>query len=169
MVRGTQSETAESASLGGYRIEDTIAAHLFGQPEQVTTVQSEAPKTRLALSLTGIISSDDPRFARAIITSTGNPPSIYAVGDTLEKADAKLHAIDKDMVLLERNGKFESLAMKRIKLESGDTEAQPATARSVTPQPASEPNDKTPDDEAKLENKPRLPAGLKNLDKALQN
>lgn len=169
-VQGTQSETPGPDKLGGYRTEDIIAAHLFGRSEQRQPLQAVASKTRLHLSLAGIIASDDPRYARAIIASQGSLPKIYAVGDRLEKADATLHSIDEDMVLLERNGKLESLAMVRAQLGLGRNAAGSTVKQSVIRQPALQSsNDVLDNEDDDGENEPNLPAGLRNIDRQLQN
>jgi len=143
-----------------------IAAHLFGRAEQKKEpVQKVAPKTRLNLALTGVIASNDPKYARAIIASGSKPAKSYGIGDTLGKSDVKLHSIEADKVLLERNGKLESLAMVRNQLRGASaTKTANGTSTKIS-QPAPQPKNQNNIPE---EGNEKLPAGLENLNKQLQ-
>ncbi len=148
------------------QMNQVIAAHLFGRPEQKKEpVQKVAPKTRLNLALTGVIASNDPKYARAIIASGSKPAKSYGVGDMLGKSNVKLHSIEADKVLLERNGKLESLAMVRNQLRGADNATVTNTAAKKASSPAAEPEieDDTPEQDDE-----NLPAGLQNLNKQLQ-
>ncbi len=148
-----------------------IAAHLFGRPEQKKQpVQTEAPKTRLNLSLTGVIASADPRYARAIIAAGSKPAKSYGVGDVLDKSDVKLHSIEANKVLLERNGKLESLAMARNQLRGANSEQLQQLSEPTPPlnQPETLPDEGiNPDDELDIDDED-LPAGLRNLNEQLE-
>lgn len=143
-----------------------VAAHLFGRPEKKKEpVQKVAPKTRLNLALTGVIASSDPKYARAIIASGSKPAKSYGIGDTLDKSDVKLHSIEADKVLLERNGKLESLAMVRNQLRGvGNAKTTSTTTKKVN-QPAPQPDNQNNTPEQDSEN---LPSGLQNLNKQLK-
>jgi general secretion pathway protein C len=88
-------------------------AHLFGSAEvEVEADASNAPKTSLPLVLTGIIANDDPRQGLAIIGENAGSARVKAVGDTLP-GGATLHSVYGDRVLVDRNGRVESLALPR--------------------------------------------------------
>jgi len=145
-----------------------IAAHLFGRAEQKKEpVQKVAPKTRLNLALTGVIASNDPRYARAIIASGSKPAKSYGIGDTLDKSDVKLHSIEADKVLLERNGKLESLAMVRNQLRgvNGTNLKASAATSPQTNQPEVQPENP---EQQPAQDDEELPTGLKNLNKQLE-
>lgn len=100
-----------------YNIQDIANAHLFGvakvQPRPATEM---APETKLRLSLGGLIASDNPRFARALIQINSGRMRSYRIGDQIAGTDAKLQRVTDYKVLLNRNGHLESLAMKRKEL-----------------------------------------------------
>lgn len=90
-------------------------AHLFGeaaeQPETVLPAVVDAPDTTLNLILRGILSVSKPEDPNGsvIIESLGQSKTYY-VGGTIEGADgATLHTVYSDRVLLNRNGRLETL------------------------------------------------------------
>ncbi len=105
-------------------------AHLFGsaEAEVVEADASNAPQTSLPLVLTGIIAADDPRQGLAIIGENAGAARVKAVGDSLP-GGASLHSVYGDRVLVDRNGRIESLALPRQFQNS----APPPTAAALTP------------------------------------
>ncbi len=126
---GLRAQTNRSMEVGApplpvavaaeYRIDDIIAAHLFGTTAatMVKTV-TEAPQTRLQLKLLGVVASDDEQYARALIGLASEPPKSYAVGHQIDKTDARLHAVEEHRVLLDRAGHMESLVLEQLRLEA---------------------------------------------------
>jgi general secretion pathway protein C len=108
-----------------YRIDDIVAAHLFGTaaatPDNTVT---EAPQTRLQLKLLGVVASDDEQFARALIGLASEPPKSYAVGQEIGKTDARLHAVEEHRVLLDRAGRMESLVLERLRLQASSSKTE---------------------------------------------
>lgn len=123
-VLSTRPDDTAQLELSGIR-----ALNLFGktQVEQAKApVQTvDAPKTRLRLTLTGVVASSDPERALAIIESGGSQDT-YAVGDTIEKTKAELQQVLPDRVLLKYQGNTETLML------DGET-----FSRSGTPIPSS--------------------------------
>jgi type II secretory pathway component PulC len=100
-----------------YSIDRIAASHLFGAPAPEHRPDPEnAPETRLQMSLIGLISSEDPRMARALIRVNSSPVKGYRVGEQIAGTDATLHRVENLRVLLERGGAFESLALPRSDL-----------------------------------------------------
>lgn len=167
-IQTGNTENVNPRKTAPVQMNQIIAAHLFGRPEQKKEpVQTVAPKTRLNLALTGIIASANPKYARAIIASGTKPAKSYSIGDVLGKSDVKLHSIETNKVLLERNGKLESLAMARKQLR-GTENAQPKPVNNASQklnQPAVESNIQKIEPE---EDGDDLPAGLENLNKQLE-
>ncbi len=96
-----------------YRIDDIIAAHLFGLEVVTGSAKTAAPETRLNLVLQGVLANTDPRHSRAIIAVNAEPPKTYAIGQILENTDARLRTIEHNLVLIERNGVLESVPLLR--------------------------------------------------------
>ena len=99
---------------------NTLAdSHLFGEASvetaPVVTAVVDAPDTTLSLTLTGILAEGDDGVAgRAIISSNRGQEKTYDVGQALENADgATLHSVYADRVLLNRNGRLETLRLPK--------------------------------------------------------
>lgn len=103
-------------------VSSLIALNVFGK-EQVKTTKSEpkqqttvAPKTRLNLTLTGIVadnSSNTSDTSVAIIESR-NSQSTYGIGDTIESTSAKVDQILLDRVILSVGAGYETLMLEGI-------------------------------------------------------
>ncbi|MCF6354429.1 MAG: hypothetical protein L3J26_04895 [Candidatus Polarisedimenticolaceae bacterium] len=114
--------------------------HLFGdgssQPQSsVKREIIEAPTTPLALTLQGtILGKSGAQESWAIISSSDNAQAMYRVGDEIP-GGATLFAVEAFRVILERNGRHESLALPRPLMDEGGQqmlttqERQPATVR----------------------------------------
>lgn len=108
--------------------EQQIAAwHIFGvagedkQVEQPAAV--DAPDTSLKLTLRGVFASDDPGDARAIVGDPGGVEKHYSIGDPLP-GNARLTEIYPDRIILERNGRYETLRLPRDLTPSQNTAAR---------------------------------------------
>lgn len=99
---------------------DTIAsAHLFGeQTGSDAAAQKQkvinAPETRLNLVLTGIISEKNGKRSRALIETGNGKQESFAVDSEISD-NIKLHAIYANRVILDRNGRFETLTLESVK------------------------------------------------------
>ena len=97
-----------------YDLPAIINAHIFGKPvEEKTAVVQQAPATTLKVNLVGVLSSDDERYARALISVGSRGTNSYAVGAQVAGTDAKIHRVESERVILDRGGKYEMLAMVR--------------------------------------------------------
>lgn len=77
----------------------------------VSAVEQNAPETKLKLVLKGIIGSSQAGGARAIIAD-GAKQALYALGDSLPQGrGVTLAKVMSDKVILENNGRFESLPL----------------------------------------------------------
>jgi general secretion pathway protein C len=102
-----QNHTVNVAAVTG--------AHLFGAPPVQAAAAEDAanaPQTSMPLVLTGIISADDPNNGLAILGENAAAAKVYAVGDNIP-GNAKLHSVYGDRVVIERNGRLESLMLPR--------------------------------------------------------
>lgn len=116
-----------------YRIEQIIAAHLFGQNVIAQPAAVQAPETRLKLSLLGVVASEDPSIGRALVARQSAPTRSYAVGEIVDQTDAKIHAIESTRVLLERGGRLESLAITRPEMNAAIGTSGPENTASIEP------------------------------------
>lgn len=91
-----------------------IDAHLFGIFEQTSApvVKTDAPDTRLNLTLKGVLAATPMENAAAIISLGKNgKEDVYSVGDKV--SSASLVEIHADRVILKRGGKMETLRMPK--------------------------------------------------------
>ncbi len=96
--------------------------HVFGKAgEDDKPVQKaatvDAPETRLKLTLRGVFASDEAGNARAIVADPRGKEDHYAVGDPLP-GGARLSEIYPDRIILERNGRYETLRLPKERAPS---------------------------------------------------
>ena len=77
----------------------------------------DAPETRLKLTLRGVFASEDSSGGRAIVGDPQGKEENYAVGDPLP-GGAKLSEIYPDRIILERNGRFETLRLPKERTQT---------------------------------------------------
>lgn len=108
-----------TARRGGVDLSIIGNAHLFGQytapSAPVLADLASAPDTQLNLTLLGILSNgrnDKDSRSRALIAAQGGEEKPYAVGDDVSRG-VQLTAIFPDRVILNRNGKLETLRLDK--------------------------------------------------------
>jgi len=105
--------------------------HLFGEAEKAapepTTRVVDAPDTRLNLKLHGVLASDNPAIARAIIADGKGLEDAYAVEDKLP-GNAVLKEIHTDRIILEYRGRLETLRLPKDADTQGNNRAAAGTA-----------------------------------------
>jgi len=114
-----------------YRVQDIINAHLFGVEQRQAPQQVSAPRTRLRLQLAGMVASNDPKQAIALIAADNGVPKPYRIGDSIKPSGAVVHLVEPNKVIIERAGRLESLYLERPTIEEpekGTTKNQPAAA-----------------------------------------
>src|SRR6202165_752822 len=87
-------------------------AHLFGAAPALKQDGANAPQTSMPLVLTGIIAGNDPQNGLAILGQSAQTAKVYAVGDNVP-GGAKLHSVYSDRVVIDRDGRLESLSLPR--------------------------------------------------------
>ena len=113
--------------------------HLMGEakqssaPVQVSTPVT-APETKLKLILRGVLASNDPEHARAIIADPRGKELQYGLGDTLP-GNAELSEVHPDRIILKRNGRFETLRLPKNKKGSTTVASRSVSARQSTQSP----------------------------------
>lgn len=104
-----------------YRVSDIVNSHIFGQKKVVAKAaapkEKTVTKTRLRLKLIGMVESTDPMFARALISLENGRAQSYGIGDPIDRTDGKVHSVDKGQVIIDRDGRLESLEMVRPSLD----------------------------------------------------
>ncbi|HLF10754.1 MAG TPA: type II secretion system protein GspC, partial [Gammaproteobacteria bacterium] len=118
---------------------DLTQSHLFGEapveaaPSTQTVV--DAPDTTLSLRLTGIIYGEGGIPSQAIIGSNSDQEKTYQIGHALDGANgATLHAVYGDRVILNRNGRLETLRQPQELSRAGPTLPPRPLAAAPTPE-----------------------------------
>jgi general secretion pathway protein C len=126
-------ETGRDAPASDYSV--LLNSHLFGEAAEQSAVVvapvADAPDTTLSLTLRGILSKeDDPTgpSGSVIIEGSGAQSKTYFVGQGIDGADgATLHSVYADRVLLNRNGRLETLRLpKELTASAGASMARPS-------------------------------------------
>lgn len=114
------SPVARTTSVIAPDLEPLLRYPLFGKVDAKAAAKvapiavTEAPKTQLNVKLTGLVAVPArPEAGSAVIEHRGTE-STYAVGDVLEGTRTKLYQVLDDRVLLEQNGRFETLMLDGV-------------------------------------------------------
>jgi general secretion pathway protein C len=104
------TQSAESS----YSARSIVALDLFGSAStNAPQASSNAPKTSLNIRLLGVSASNVPERSAAIIERSGNQ-EVYVVGDKLEGTQVLIKEIYADRVILDNNGRLETLELEGI-------------------------------------------------------
>ena len=107
---------AGAAGAQKLNVEMVAAAHLFGaapaEADPALSELTEAPDTRLDLTLLGILSATVDRGSRALIGASNGEEKPYAIGDDVVRG-VRLQAIFPDRVILARGGQLETLRLDK--------------------------------------------------------
>ena len=91
------------------------SANVFGVSEKaIVQKQTKAPETRLNLTLKGVLAATPMKMASAIIAQGKNgKEEIYGIGDKMS-GGVTIKEIHPEFVMLERNGRLETLKLQKI-------------------------------------------------------
>ena len=151
-----QDGEVRRANAGDYKIQEIVNAHLFGETQQQVVEKQVAPRTRLQLKLMGMVASDDPKRAVAVIAANNGPSQPYRIGEAIKPSGAVLRAVEPEKVIIERSGRIESLYLERPSInapgktsdshtipENTATHSAPKTTNQQKDQPPVSPAPKT--------------------------
>jgi len=117
-TRSSQLVSQAQISMSALNISPLVNAYLFGKPKavgaQVAYQIKTPPKTQLNLKLHGIYYSSEPMKSFAMIEAANGKSAFYRVGQSFSSG-AVLHKIEPQLVILLRNGRYETLALVGIK------------------------------------------------------
>lgn len=113
--------------------------NLFGkhEPKKIAVEPVKpavVPETKLNLKLRGVFSSKDKNAARAIIADSRGDEDSYRIGASLP-GGATLSEIHPDRVILEHNGRFETLKLPVDVADSGAGGASTLSPSNISPPP----------------------------------
>ncbi len=110
-LNSAHQQYAEKKSID---LSGIIQLNLFGvlnEQKKVTEVKvQDAPETKLRLTLSGTVASDDLSIAAAIIENNGKQET-YGIGDKITGTRATLENVASDRVLIKQSGRIETLML----------------------------------------------------------
>ncbi|WP_371375858.1 type II secretion system protein GspC [Thalassotalea aquiviva] len=112
-VSSNQSLVSKRDSI---QLEEVKKLHLFGEfnakviAPKVTPKVTSAPQTKLRLTLTGLVASNDDKVAAAIIESQGKQET-YGIDDKIAGTRAVLKKVYSDRVIISSSGRMETLML----------------------------------------------------------
>ncbi|MCU7553500.1 type II secretion system protein GspC [Alteromonas sp. ASW11-19] len=133
---GTTSVTPNSQS--GVNLRRLQQLNLFGdasaadQPD-TTPVVTDAPETRLNLTLTGVVASSLEKAGAAIIENRGTQAT-YGLGDKIDGTNATLQQVFHDRVIIKNGAQHETLMLDGLDYKEANRRRQQRTARQPEPE-----------------------------------
>lgn len=122
--RGQSNNVQQSqVSIADWHIFGDAAAEVVDVPKEVN-----APTTRLRLELLGVMAASVAENSSAIISPKGGVGEHYSIGDVVQ-GRTKLAAVQQDKVILDTNGKLETLKFDLARHHSIKRSAQPTRAQ----------------------------------------
>lgn len=110
-----------NTQLSSQKVETTALQkqHLFGKqlqirkPNKPVSTVSNAPKTKLNLTLVGVVAASNPLYSSAIIASSGSQDS-YFIDSKIAATNATISEIHQDRVILSVNGQLQTLMLDGV-------------------------------------------------------
>ncbi|MDD1783579.1 type II secretion system protein GspC [Enterovibrio sp. ZSDZ35] len=119
---GTQPQAVVTASstAPAYHVDQLARHQFFGEfNAKVAPVEPkpqpvvEAPKTKLNLTLVGLVASSEPERGLAVIANRGSQKT-YGIGEPIEGTRVTLRQVLNDRVILRNNGRDEALMLAGV-------------------------------------------------------
>ncbi|QJR80811.1 type II secretion system protein GspC [Alteromonas pelagimontana] len=120
----TQKQTAALSDRNGVNLRQLQQLNLFGSvdktaPAEETTPVTDAPQTKLNLTLTGVVASSEIDEAAAIIENKGSQ-AVYGLGEKIEGTNATLNQVLQDRVIIKNGVRHETLMLDGIDFEEAN-------------------------------------------------
>ena len=108
---------SSSSGKSGVNIAKIQQLNLFGnaaaKPAEPVAEVTDAPETRLNLTLTGVVASSDQEAGTAIIENRGSQ-AVYGLGEKIEGTNATLQKVYNDRVIIKNGVRNETLMLDGI-------------------------------------------------------
>lgn len=118
----------KSAGQSGVNITQLQQLNLFGRLNQVPVQEpadevTDAPETRLNLTLTGVVATSVADDATAIIENKGTQV-VYGLGEKIEGTNATLRQVQADRVIIRNSGRDETLMLDGLDYDEANQRRQ---------------------------------------------
>ena len=114
---------SSSSGKGGVNIAKIQQLNLFGnaaaKPAEPVAEVTDAPETRLNLTLTGVVASSEQDAGTAIIENRGSQ-AVYGLGEKIEGTNATLQKVYNDRVIIKNGVRNETLMLDGIDYEEAN-------------------------------------------------
>ncbi|WP_146864730.1 type II secretion system protein GspC [Aliivibrio fischeri] len=100
------SELLNSQVFGRFNAEKKV-----DQPKAVEV--KDVPKTRLNLTLSGVVASSEPSLSLVVIANRGKQ-NTYGINETIDGTRASVKAISADRIIISNNGRDETLMLEGV-------------------------------------------------------
>ncbi len=134
VIATTVSSTNYASPQNQNQAAQIISFNIFGDAGQAnqeivqTPITENVPETRLNLKLRGIYASTDVKSSNAIIENARGQQDLYFIDDKIPgERNLTLVKVLKDKIILNRNGKYETLTME----DFGSTVNKPSQKNST--------------------------------------
>ena len=108
---------SSSSGQNGVNIAQIQQLNLFGnaaaKPAEPVAEVTDAPETRLNLTLTGVVASSEQEAGTAIIENRGSQ-AVYGLGEKIEGTNATLQKVYNDRVIIKNGVRNETLMLDGI-------------------------------------------------------
>jgi general secretion pathway protein C len=135
------SKTPVNTSKGTLDLYGLKSLNLFGTfeaPADTEKSVTDAPETKLRLTLTGVVTSTIEADGAAIIENRGSQET-YGLGDKIEGTNATLREVFRDRVIIRNSGVNETLMLDGIDFEQANNKRETKT-KGVRNAPSSDNN-----------------------------
>ncbi len=127
--------TVTASGQSGVNVRRLQQLNLFGDatasPQPVETTQvTDAPETRLNLTLTGVVASTLEQAGTAIIENR-NVQNVYGLGEKIEGTNATLQQVFRDRVIIRNGGQHETLMLDGIDYEQANRKRERQVVRAI--------------------------------------
>ncbi|KGJ92390.1 general secretion pathway protein C [Colwellia psychrerythraea] len=134
----TNTRATNTANTKSVDVAKIQSLNLFGLYNENDIVEAEVemsnvPETKLNLTLSGLVASDDKSIAAAIIENQGKQET-YGIGDIITGTRANLEKVLMDRVLIKQSGRLETLMLDGFDYSqpAQNVKNKPAAKRSQT-------------------------------------
>ena len=106
----------------GIDLSNLLSSHLFGKPgrrQEQKPEGSDAPEAKLDVDVKGIYASSRDGESLALIETPDTEKLLYHEGDSLADG-VVVKSIERDQVVMERNGRVETLPLERGSIDMND-------------------------------------------------
>jgi len=132
---------SSSSGQNGVNIAKIQQLNLFGnaaaKPAEPVAEVTDAPETRLNLTLTGVVASSEQEAGTAIIENRGSQ-AVYGLGEKIEGTNATLQKVYNDRVIIKNGVRNETLMLDGIDYDEANRRREMQARNRPEPQEGEE-------------------------------